>query len=182
MNKQRVLLFIPLVIFLVMVGFFWRGLSLDPNAMPSALIGQPFPEFQQPALLQPERQLTRADMKGQVTLVNVWASWCVACRYEHPVFNALSAAGIPIIGLNYKDSPDNAKQWLEELGNPYRFTIVDRQGDLGIDLGVFGAPETYLVDAEGIIRYKQVGIVDKALWEHTLKPLYEQYVRQSVSP
>ncbi len=170
---NRLKLFIPLGIFMVLVGFFWRGLSLDPEEMPSALIGKPFPEFALASL--EDKPLTNASLMGQVNLVNIWATWCVACKYEHPVLNQLAEQGVNIIGINYKDKNAPAKQWLTDLGHPYRFNIVDQQGVLGIDLGVFGAPETYLVDKEGIIRYKHVGIVTLGVWEETLAPLYQTY-------
>ncbi|ODS24757.1 thiol:disulfide interchange protein [Candidatus Endobugula sertula] len=171
---RRAKLFIPLGIFVVLVIFFWRGLSLDPSDMPSALVGKPFPEFQLNSLLE-NKPLTRQDLLGDVALVNVWASWCAACKYEHPIFHSLSEKGVRIVGISYKDKDEAAKRWLQELGNPYQFNITDRQGTLAIDLGVFGAPETYLIDKQGIIRYKQVGIVDMKVWDEQLKPLYDQY-------
>ena len=172
---NRIALFVPLAIFLVLAVFFWRGLSLDPNAMPSALLDKPFPEFALPKLEDESQILTRDNIVGQVSLVNVWGSWCVACKYEHPVLNQLAERGIPIIGVSYKDDAKPANQWLDELGNPYVFNIVDREGVLGINLGVFGAPETYVVDQQGIIRYKHVGIVNLEVWDKTLKPLFDQY-------
>jgi cytochrome c biogenesis protein CcmG/thiol:disulfide interchange protein DsbE len=172
--NQRVKLFIPLAIFMVLVFFFWRGLSLDPNAMPSALIDKPFPVFSL-TKLQDDQPVYRDNLLGEVSLVNVWATWCAACKYEHPVLNSLSSEGIRIVGINYKDNNVAAKKWLDELGNPYALTIVDPQGFLGVNLGVFGAPETYLVDKKGIIRYKHVGIVDRQVWDTILKPLYEKY-------
>jgi cytochrome c biogenesis protein CcmG/thiol:disulfide interchange protein DsbE len=171
---KRLKLFIPFVVFLVLAIFFWRGLSLDPNEMPSALIDKSFPEFQLPELKNGQ-PINREGLLGRVALVNVWASWCAACKFEHPVFNALSEQGIRIVGINYKDNEAAAKKWLKDLGDPYTFNIVDRQGTLGIDLGVFGAPETYLIDKYGVIRHKHVGIVDMNVWNKTIKPLYEQY-------
>jgi cytochrome c biogenesis protein CcmG, thiol:disulfide interchange protein DsbE len=171
---QRIKLFIPLAIFMVLVFFFWRGLSLDPNAMPSALLDKPFPVFSLTAL-QDGQPVYRDNLLGEVSLVNIWATWCAACKYEHPVLNSLSSEGVRIVGINYKDNNAGAKKWLDELGNPYAFNIVDADGALGVDLGVFGAPETYLVDKKGIIRYKHVGIVDREVWNTTLKPLYDQY-------
>jgi cytochrome c biogenesis protein CcmG/thiol:disulfide interchange protein DsbE len=173
---QRFKLFVPLIIFAILVGFFWRGLSLDPTAMPSALIDKQFPEFTLTNLHSGE-EISRIDILGQVALVNVWATWCAACKYEHPVLNELSAQGVPIIGLNYKDNSPAALQWLEDLGDPYELIIVDPIGNLGLNLGVFGAPETYLIDKQGVIRYKHVGIVDMQVWNELLKPLYEQYLK-----
>ncbi|MFT6221684.1 MAG: cytochrome c biogenesis protein CcmG/thiol:disulfide interchange protein DsbE [Candidatus Endobugula sp.] len=172
--NQRVKLFIPLAIFMVLVLFFWRGLSLDPNAMPSALIGKPFPVFSLISL-QNDQPVYRDNLLDEVSLVNIWATWCAACKYEHPVLNGLASEGIRIIGINYKDNNVAAKKWLDELGNPYAFNIVDSDGVLGVNLGVFGAPETYLVDKKGIIRYKHVGIVDRQIWNDILKPLYTEY-------
>ncbi|MFT5420302.1 MAG: cytochrome c biogenesis protein CcmG/thiol:disulfide interchange protein DsbE [Candidatus Endobugula sp.] len=171
---QRFTLFIPLIMFVILVGFFWRGLSLDPTAMPSALIDKQFPEFTLTNLHSGEK-ISRADILGQVALVNVWATWCAACKYEHPVLNNISAQGVPIIGLNYKDNSPAALKWLTALGDPYQLIIVDPTGKLGLDLGVFGAPETYLIDKQGVIRYKHVGIVDMQVWNELLKPRYEQY-------
>lgn len=177
-RKRRLLLFIPLGVFIVLALFFWRGLSLDPNAMPSALIDKTFPEFSLTVLGDDNKTLTRANLLGQVSLVNVWATWCVACKFEHPVLNELATLGVPIIGINYKDNSAAALQWLEKLGNPYQFNIVDPMGTLGLDLGVFGAPETYIVDKKGIIRYKHVGIVDMPAWNTTLKPLFDKYSKE----
>lgn len=177
MKTNRLKLFIPFAIFIVLAAFFWRGLSLDPNEMPSALIDKTFPEFSLPSLPEENPSLTREDLLGQVSLVNVWATWCAACKYEHPVLNTLAEQGVPIVGINYKDNTPAALQWLEELGNPYVFNIVDAKGVLGINLGVFGAPETYVVDKQGVIRYKHVGIVDMPVWNTVLKPIYEKYKR-----
>jgi cytochrome c biogenesis protein CcmG/thiol:disulfide interchange protein DsbE len=173
MNK-RLKLFLPLAVFMILVLFFWRGLSLDPNAMPSALIGQSFPAFTL-TRLQDNTAVYRDSLLGEVNLVNVWATWCAACKYEHPVLNQLTEQGVNIVGINYKDNNAAAKKWLTELGNPYAFNIVDTEGLLGVNLGVFGAPETYLVDKQGIIRYKHVGIVDMHVWDDILKPLYMEY-------
>jgi len=171
---QRLRLFIPLIVFSVLVVFFWRGLSLDPNAMPSALIDKSFPAFTL-LRLQDDTPVYRDSLLGDVNLVNVWATWCAACKYEHPVLNHLAEQGINIVGINYKDNTPAALKWLTTLGNPYQFNIVDGDGSLGVDLGVFGAPETYLVDKQGIIRYKHVGIVDMQVWNDILKPLYMEY-------
>ena len=118
--------------------------------------------------------VTEQDFKGDVVLVNVWATWCFACRIEHPMLNELSAKGVKIIGLNYKDQRAEAKAWLAERGNPYQFNIFDAQGQLGIDLGVYGAPETFLVDASGIVRHRRVGVVDERVWNTEFRALYEQ--------
>ena len=164
---RRVMLFLPLLVFLLLGAFLWRGLSLDPSALPSALIGRPFPEFSLPALTQPERSLSRSDIVGKPVLINVWATWCPSCRQEHPELMQMAAERkIDLVGLNYKDDRQAAQTWLQNLGNPYRFTIFDYRGMLGLDLGVYGAPETYLVDAKGIVRYRHVGAVTSEDWQY----------------
>lgn len=168
---SRLKLFIPLLVFIFLGGFFWVGLSLDPTAMPSALIDKPMPSFSLPTLENPDEEVTEAVVKGQVSLVNVWGTWCVACRQEHPFLNQLKAQGVPIYGINYKDDTEAAKQWLRDLHNPYLLNIVDEEGRLGIDLGVFGAPETYVLDSRGVIRYKHVGIINDKVWRETIGPL-----------
>jgi cytochrome c biogenesis protein CcmG/thiol:disulfide interchange protein DsbE len=167
----RLKLFLPLLAFTVLSMFLFRGLWLDPREMPSALVGRPVPAFSLPGLGE-QRQVSEADLAGQVGLLNVWATWCPSCRVEHPYLVHLADAGIPVYGLNYKDRDDAAIQWLEELGNPYRFNIADREGTLGLDLGVYGAPETYLIDAAGVIHYRHVGVVDENVWRSTLEPMY----------
>lgn len=161
----RLLLFIPLALFIVLGLFLWKGLSLDPRELPSALLNKPFPEFQLSALSDPEKTLTKADFIGQPVLVNVWATWCPSCRQEHDQLVAIAAEEkIAVIGLNYKDDRDAALNWLQQLGNPYKFNIYDERGMLGLDLGVYGAPETYLLDAQGIIRHRHVGVVTAETW------------------
>ncbi len=162
----RLLLFIPLVLFIILGGFLWKGLSIDPRELPSALLDKPFPEFTLPALQTPERTLSKQDFIGQPVLINVWATWCPSCRQEHEQLLAIAATSeIPVIGLNYKDERDAAINWLQQLGNPYQFNIFDEQGMLGLDLGVYGAPETYLLDAQGIIRHRHVGVVTEVVWQ-----------------
>lgn len=162
----RLLLFIPLALFIILGGFLWKGLSLDPNAMPSALIGKPFPAFKLPSLEQPDRLLTNADFAGKPILVNVWATWCPSCRQEHSdLLTIAEQHKLPLVGIDYKDERAAATTWLNDLGNPYLFTIFDEQGLLGLDLGVFGAPETYLVDAKGIVRFRHVGTITPEAWD-----------------
>lgn len=168
---SRFKLFIPLIIFAVLAGFFWRGLSLDPTHMPSALIDRPMPAFALGTVMNPEQKVTVAALKGKPALLNVWATWCVSCKVEHPYLNRLAQQGIPIFGVNYKDDTGAAQVWLNKLGNPYVFSVIDADGRLGIDLGVFGAPETYVLDGEGVIRYKHVGVVDERVWTETLQPI-----------
>jgi len=161
----RLLLFIPLALFIVLGLFLWKGLSIDPRELPSALLNKPFPEFQLSALSDSSQTLTKADFNGQPVLVNVWATWCPSCRQEHDQLLAIAAeAKIPVIGLNYKDDRDAALNWLQQLGNPYKFNIYDEKGMLGLDLGVYGAPETYLLDAQGIVRHRHVGVVTAETW------------------
>ena len=157
MNKR---LLIPLGVFLVIAAFLLVGLSLDPREVPSPLIGKPAPAFSLHQLHKPDRTLATADMKGQVWLLNVWASWCVSCREEHPLLVELAKAKlVPIVGLNYKDEPAAGMKWLSQFGDPYNLSIVDRDGRVGIDFGVYGVPETFVIDKQGMIRFKQIGPV-----------------------
>ena len=176
---NRIALFIPLVVFAVLSLFLFKGLDRDPTKLPSALVGEPFPEFVLPSLANQQQMLTERNLGSKVVLVNVWATWCFACRIEHPMLNQLASNGVSIIGLNYKDQNDKALQWLEQRGNPYLFNIVDAEGSLGFDLGVTGAPETYLVDAQGIIRYRRVGVVDQRIWDDEISSLYKQLVGEA---
>lgn len=174
---SRLKLFLPLFLFVVLAGFLWRGLQLDPREMPSALIDRPLPEFQL-TRLGGGGPVKRADVIGEVSFFNVWATWCISCRMEHPYLQMLADQGVPIYGINYKDETTAARQWLEELGDPYRLNIEDGEGSLGLDLGVYGAPETYLVDAQGIIRYRHVGVVNERIWQDVLQPLYRSLLKE----
>ena len=171
MNKQRLFLFIPLAIFVVLVGFFFRGLSLDPNEMPSALLDKSVPKFILPRLENPQETRTETILHGKVSLLNVWATWCVTCRQEHAFLNQLKNQGIHIVGLDYKDNSVDAQRWIAELGNPYDEILVDEDGRVGVDLGVFGAPETYVVDKQGVIRYKYIGDLNQKVWNETVQPI-----------
>jgi len=168
---SRFKLFIPLLVFVLLAAFFWRGLSLDPTRMPSALIDQSAPEFSLTTVLDEQRLVTQDEFKGQVSLLNVWATWCISCRVEHPYLVQLAESGVPIYGVNYKDDTAKARQWLEDLENPYVLSVVDSDGRLGIDLGVFGAPETYVIDKRGVIRYKHVGVIDDRVWNEKIEPI-----------
>ena len=162
----------PLAIFLLLVGFLAVGLKLNPREVPSPLVGKPAPAFELPVLQQADRKFTPADMRGKVWLLNVWASWCESCRDEHPLLVNLSKQGVlPILGLNYKDKGADAERWLAQFGNPYQLSAVDADGRIGIDYGVYGVPETYLIDAEGVIRYKQIGAITPAILEQKILPL-----------
>lgn len=148
--------FMPLIAFVVLVVFLAIGLTLNPRLVPSPLIGKPAPAFELPLLLK-EGSFSNKDLLGHVTLINVWASWCFACRQEHETVKHLSRQGVRVIGLNYKDESTDAKNWLDRLGNPYQSIAVDYNGRIAIDWGVYGAPETFLVDKAGIIRHKVIG-------------------------
>ena len=162
----------PLGIFVVLLAFLAVGLRLDPREVPSPLIDKPAPPFDLPVLQQSGRRFSPAEMRGKVWLLNVWASWCVSCREEHPHLVALSKQKlIPLLGLNYKDEPQAAARWLAQFGNPYDFSVEDRDGRIGIDYGVYGVPETYLIDREGVIRYKRIGVLTPEILAEKVLPL-----------
>jgi cytochrome c biogenesis protein CcmG/thiol:disulfide interchange protein DsbE len=166
---------LPLGIFVVLVGFLLVGLNLNPRQVPSPLIGKPAPEFQLQQLHQAEQTLTSKDNLGKVWLLNVWASWCVSCREEHPLLVELAKSGIvPVYGLNYKDQRDDALRWLKQFGDPYTVSIVDPEGRTGIDYGVYGVPETYVIDKKGVIRYKQIGPVTVDALQTKILPLVKE--------
>lgn len=169
---RRWRLFIPLFMFVLLAALLWRGLALDPNYMPAALENRALPAFAAPGL--DGQMLSQEDLKGTVALLNVWATWCPSCHVEHAFLNQLAASGITIYGLNYKDESAAARDWLANKGDPYRLNIVDQSGRIGLDLGVTGAPETYLIDAAGVVRLRHQGPVDARVWENKLKPLFEQ--------
>ncbi|WP_394558607.1 DsbE family thiol:disulfide interchange protein [Aquipseudomonas alcaligenes] len=169
---KRLILLVPLALFLGMAAFLYKGLFLDPQELPSALIDKPLPAFSLPDLEQPERLLTQADFKGPA-LINVWATWCPTCKAEHQMLNSLAKAGVVIYGVNYKDDAEAARKWLKDYLDPYQLTLVDAKGSLGLDLGVYGAPETFLIDAQGIIRHKYVGAIDERVWRQELAPRYQ---------
>lgn len=162
---------VPLIIFAALGLLLAYGLNLDPRKIPSPLIGKSLPAFSLPTVADPARKVGRDDMLGRVYLLNVWASWCVACRQEHPFLNELARNKIvSIIGLNYKDKREDALGWLGSLGNPYELSLSDTDGRLGIDLGVYGVPETFVIDKQGVIRYKQIGPISPEVWEQKLLP------------
>lgn len=163
---------VPLAIFVVLVVVLAIGLKLDPRYVPSPLIDKPAPAFALTQLADPAQPYTRADLLGRPLLLNVWASWCSACRVEHPLLVELAQRnGVEIIGLNYKDTREDAAAWLMMHGNPYRQSIFDPDGKLGLDLGVYGVPETFVLDAQGVIRYKQVGPLTPEVWAQDVQPL-----------
>jgi cytochrome c biogenesis protein CcmG/thiol:disulfide interchange protein DsbE len=172
MNRK---LLIPLAVFGAVFAFLLVGLGLNPREVPSPLIGKAAPQFQLKRLHDPGQAFGTADMKGKVWLLNVWASWCVACREEHPLLVELARAKIvPIVGLDYKDDPAAGIQWLRQHGDPYDLSVVDRDGAVGIDYGVYGVPETFLIDKAGVIRYKHIGPVTAQALEKKIIPLVRE--------
>jgi cytochrome c biogenesis protein CcmG/thiol:disulfide interchange protein DsbE len=169
---------IPLAIFAVLVAFLYIGLFRDPREVPSPLIGKPAPAFKLAKLHAPGETFAPADLKGNVWLLNVWASWCVSCRVEHPLLVQLARSGIvPVYGLDYKDKPDEGIAWLAQHGNPYAASLVDRDGRVGIDYGVYGVPETFVIDKSGIIRYKQIGPLTPEALKEKILPLVRELQR-----
>jgi cytochrome c biogenesis protein CcmG, thiol:disulfide interchange protein DsbE len=170
---------IPLALFIVLVVFLAIGLGRDPHEVPSPLINKPAPSFQLAQLKDPAKTFSADEMRGRVWLLNVWASWCISCRDEHPLLLEYARSGvIPIYGLNYKDRPEDAIAWLGELGDPYVLSVSDLDGRVGIDYGVYGAPETYLIDQQGLIRFKQVGPITPDVWTKTILPLAQELNRK----
>jgi len=163
---------VPLVLFLALCGFFFVGLYRDPHEVPSPLVDKPAPAFKVEQLHQSQLAFAPEDMKGKVWLLNVWASWCVSCRVEHPLLVEMSKQKVvPIVGLNYKDKRDDGVQWLAKFGNPYILSAFDVDGKVGIDYGVYGVPETFVIDKQGVIRYKQIGPITPEALEKTIMPL-----------
>lgn len=165
------------VAFALLVGLFWVGLGLNPRELPSPLVGRPAPAFQIPDLFDPERQVSQADLKDRVTLLNVWASWCVSCRAEHRHLLALRRQGVRIVGLNYKDDRAAAFSYLENGGNPYEIVGFDENGNAGIEWGVYGTPETFVIDRQGVVRYKHVGPLNEVVIRDKLLPLITELER-----
>jgi cytochrome c biogenesis protein CcmG/thiol:disulfide interchange protein DsbE len=171
---------IPLLVFIVLVILLAIGLTRDPKKIPSPLIGKAAPQFELPAVLQPQQKVSSEDFLGKVALFNVWASWCVACRQEHPLLVEFSKNHkTPIYGLNYKDQRSDAIRWLEAFGNPYISSAFDLSGTVGIDWGVYGVPETFLIDKQGIIRFKQIGPVTDDVINNELLPLIQKLEQES---
>jgi len=170
---------IPLALFVVLVVFLAIGLTRDPQELPSALINKPAPEFRLPTVKDPAKTFSAADMRGKVWMLNVWASWCIACREEHPLlFEYAKSGAVPIYGLNYKDKREDALGWLDEFGDPYLLSVTDLDGRVGMDYGVYGAPESYIVDKSGTIRLKYVGPVTREVWSKKILPLIQELNRQ----
>lgn len=167
MNKLK--FYLPVFGFLVIAIVLWRGLSLDTKTLPSVLIDKPLPEF---ALTSVDgNPVDNSDLPDQIFLLNVWGSYCLPCLIEHPTLMRLAEEGeIPVVGVNYRDQQDLAIDWLQDNGNPFAFSILDESGRFGIDLGVYGAPETYLVDGEGVIRFRHVSVLDETVWQEQFLP------------
>ena len=163
---------LPLVVFLVLAAFLYVGLGLDPREVPSPLIDKPAPAFTLTQLHDSRKQFSVQEMKGKVWLLNVWSSWCVSCKEEHPVLLSLAEQKIvPIYGLDYKDKKEDAEAWLRQAGDPYTLSAMDIDGRVGIDYGVYGVPETYVIDKQGIIRYKQIGPVTRESLQQKILPM-----------
>ena len=170
---------LPLIAFLVLVGFLFVGLGLNPREVPSPLIGKPVPAFELAQLHQPAKVIGPRDMAGKVWMLNVWASWCVACRQEHPVLRELAAMNVlPIVGLNYKDVRADGVAWLERFGDPYVVSAFDQDGRVGIDFGVYGVPETFVIDKRGMIRFKHIGPLTLDVIRAKLLPLVKELERE----
>ncbi len=164
--------FLPLAILVVVAGLFWVGLGLNPTVVPSPLVGKPVPEFTLPTLEADRGPFSHTDLRGRTTMVHVWATWCESCRAEHPLLMTFARRGlVPIVGLNYKDEDEAARRWLAHAGDPYELNLVDADGRVGIDWGVYGTPETFIVDRDGVIRFKQVGPLTERVIENELVPL-----------
>jgi len=168
---KRFLLFLPLVVAIILGVVLFAGIGKDPTKLDSVLIGKQVPAFSLRNLIKPESNLDESLFRGEVTLLNVWGTWCPTCRAEHDDLMRIARdKKIAIIGLNYKDNRDDALVWLDELGDPYRTIIYDPKGTLGFDLGVYGAPETFVIDASGVVRYRHVGEINNEVWEKVLLP------------
>ncbi|HAG73791.1 MAG TPA: DsbE family thiol:disulfide interchange protein [Gammaproteobacteria bacterium] len=165
----RFVFFLPVIVFFALAVLLWQGLFLDTKALPSMLIDKPMPEF---ALTTVDgEEVTNVDLPDQIFLLNIWGSYCLPCLIEHPTFMRLAEEGeIPVVGVNYRDRQGLAVNWLGEYGNPFEFSILDESGRFGIDLGVYGAPETYLVDSDGVIRYRHVSVLDESVWREEFIP------------
>jgi len=169
---------LPLAIFAALVALLGVGLRLNPREVPSPLVGKAAPHFELPQLAEPGKTFSEHDMRGKVWLLNVWASWCVSCREEHPVLLDLAKSGaVPILGLNYKDERKDGLAWLQNMGDPYRLSAFDFQGRVGIDYGVYGVPETYVIDKQGVIRYKRIGPVTPEVLKEKILPLVQELER-----
>lgn len=170
---KKLWLLLPLACFLVLAVFLYRGLYSNPRELNSVLVGKAVPDFQKVDLFDDNKHYDQKLLAtGKPVLLNVWATWCPTCYAEHQFLNTLARQGVRIVGVNYKDERNAAVDWLSRLGNPYEEVLFDPKGQLGLDLGVYGAPETFLIDGQGVIRYRHVGDVNDRVWNQTLKPIY----------
>ncbi|NGP54703.1 DsbE family thiol:disulfide interchange protein [Thioalkalivibrio sp. XN8] len=166
---------LPVIAFVVLAGFFYKGLFLDPRTVPSPLIGKPAPQFQLQDLRQPEATFAQSDMLGRPAVLNVWATWCSGCRQEHPFLMQLArSSGVPLYGMNYRDERDKALDWLRRLGDPYERVAFDPDGMVSLDWGVYGSPETFLIDPAGTIVYKHLGPMTPGVWQEEFLPRIAQ--------
>jgi len=172
--KRALTHYLPLTVFILLTTLLWRGLALNPASMHSALLNKPVPEFRLSTVENPKRFLTNKDLQGHVSLLNVWASWCSSCFYEVPIMKTIARSGVALYSVNYKDDFDMASEWLAQNGNPYRATAFDPNGDLAINLGVYGTPELFVIDKQGFIRFKYVGALSFKTWQEHLKPLIKR--------
>lgn len=172
--NSRLVYVTPLVLALGLGLILFTAIGKDPNKLETARLNDPVPEFELSSLEDAEKKVTQESIKGKVSLLNVWATWCPACRTEHPYLVDLASQGVPIIGLNYKDDRVKALEWLGELGDPYSLNLYDPKGAFGFDLGVYGAPETYIIDQQGVVRYRHVGEINQRIWEAQIEPRYRE--------
>ncbi|ARD45175.1 MULTISPECIES: DsbE family thiol:disulfide interchange protein [Colwelliaceae] len=171
---KSIIRFIPLILFVLLGVLLYRGLFLNPQAMPSAMIGKPLPNFELPILKSTDRLVGREDLTGNIVLLNVWATWCIQCKYEHPyLLDIIRDSRIKLYGLNFTDDRNAALNWLKQYEDPYEFSIFDEQGALGLDIGVFGAPETFVIDHTGIIRKRFAGPINDQVWKKEFLPLID---------
>lgn len=166
--------FVPIILFFLLSFFLWRGLSLNPRELPSVQVGKALPDFTLAQLQNPEVSFSSMQIRNQVVLLNVWASWCAACTEEQVFMLQLAREGVPIYGLNYKDKAEEALLWLEQWGNPYQVVMRDPEGKVAIDLGVYGAPETFVIDKKGVIRYRYAGVMNQEVWDREVLPLMKR--------
>ncbi len=175
MRTARLKTTLPLLLFIALVFFLYRGVFVNPRILPSALIGKPVPHFLLPSLTHPARTFTQKDLNGHLSLVNVWATWCMVCKVEHPVLMAIAKTHtLPLYSLDYKDNKQGAQAWLKTEGDPYQLTGFDVRGNTAINFGVYGTPETFLVDTHGVIRFKHVGAMTMAVWHNQFVPLIQK--------
>lgn len=178
--KIKLILYIPIILFITLCFFLWRGLSLNPREIPSPLMNKPAPNFVLPELNHPDQNFNSAELRGHVSLLNIFASWCISCRVEHAQLIYLkNQKAVLIYGLDYKDSRDTVLKWLKQSGDPYEKIGFDQTGNTAINLGVYGTPETFIIDKSGIIKYKYIGPITEDVWQNTLQPEVEKLAREN---